>query len=251
MPRAARTPDYFESDTTIYKRDLRRFFVELRKRAHHIYALLWGAPKSVFWIVQDNSEDDEDEPRFSVSEFYANVVKFHPSKVTFRVYFNAYFFRNEWDECVEFWESMDNPFNGETRCEIRDTGDLSVGAFEKEWPHLFARMCRQQILANAPFVLNRETVRRYKFSRKDVKLMRESVARCNGRIVAELREEYARLAAIDCLHEPKQFPLDEPEPLPEIPKVEPEPEPEAAPAPAKMKRAPRKRIMRKIPYPRH
>ena len=46
--------DYF--DDSIYKRDLRRFFVALREQAHPIYALLNGAPKSAFWIVLENDD---------------------------------------------------------------------------------------------------------------------------------------------------------------------------------------------------
>ena len=53
-------------DCFIYKRDLRRFFVDLRKQAHYIYELLEGAPKSVFWIVQENEDSDADEQTFTV-----------------------------------------------------------------------------------------------------------------------------------------------------------------------------------------
>lgn len=234
MPRAAQTFDYLESDTTIYKRDLRRFFVELRKQAHHIYALLCEAPKSVFWIVQENDNIEEDEPNFSIREFYASVGKFHRRKDTFRVYFNAYFFRDEWDSCVPCWDSGDNPFNGEAKYEINDTSELSVEVFEKEWPHLLAFICRKSILENAPFKLDRETIKRYKFSYGDVTLLREAAIRCNGRLIAELREQYDKLAAIDCLHE--------------RPKVKRERKSAAAPAPVKKERTPRKRIMRKVPY---
>ena len=123
-------------DCFIYKRDLRRFFVDLRKQAHYIYALLEGAPKSVFWIVLENEDSDADEQTFTVKEFYANVAKFHHRKDTFRLYFEAYFFRDEWDECVDGWRFMDNPFNGKIKYEISDPGELSVDVFEKEWPHL-------------------------------------------------------------------------------------------------------------------
>ena len=173
-------------DCFIYKRDLRRFFVDLRKQAHYIYALLEGAPKSVFWIVLENEDSDADEQTFTVKEFYANVAKFHHRKDTFRLYFEAYFFRDEWDECVDGWRFMDNPFNGKIKYEISDPGELSVDVFEKEWPHLFACLCRKQILANAPFRLERETIKHYKFSYGDVKLLREPAVRINKRIIAEL-----------------------------------------------------------------
>ena len=166
-------------DCFIYKRDLRRFFVDLRKQAHYIYALLEGAPKSVFWIVLENEDSDADEQTFTVKEFYANVAKFHHRKDTFRLYFEAYFFRDEWDECVDGWRFMDNPFNGKIKYEISDPGELSVDVFEKEWPHLFACLCRKQILANAPFRLERETIKHYKFSYGEVKLLGEAAVRIN------------------------------------------------------------------------
>ena len=96
---------------------------------------------------------------------------------------------------------MDNPFNGQTGYEIRDKGELTVTAFKNEYLHLLASLCRKQILANAPFKLDRGTIRQYKFSRGDVKQLREPVARINERIIAELRAQYDALAAIDCLHD--------------------------------------------------
>ena len=188
-------------DNSIYKRDLRRFFVALREQAHPIYALLNGAPKSAFWIVLENGDLECEEQTYSLQEFYANLAAFHNRKDTFRIYFNAYFFREEWDKCLPGWEAMDNPFNGQTGYEIRDKGELTVTAFKNEYLHLLAFLCRKQILANTPFKLDRETIRQYKFSREDVKLLREPVARINERIIAELRAQYDALAAIDCLHE--------------------------------------------------
>lgn len=197
-----KTPSYSDDiSREIYKRDLRRFFSDLRQQAHHIYALLAGAPKSIFWIVLDNDDLDAPEQSFTLKEFYANLGKFHDNKDTFRVYFKAYFFRDEWDACVPGWELMDNTFTGDEQFEICDTNELSVAVFEKEWPHLLAHLCRETILLNKPMQLNRENIKQYKFTYRDVKLLRDAVARCNERIVAELREQYDKLAAIACLHE--------------------------------------------------
>lgn len=199
------TPDYYDDELEeIHKRDLRKFFVDLRQQAHHIYALLEGAPKSVFWIVLENEDLETPEQTFTVKEFYASLGKFHADKDTFRAYFKAYFFRDEWDALVPGWELMDNPFNGEESYEILYPKELSVAEFEKEWPHLMAYLCRQQIHANAPFKLDRETIRHYGFTYGDLKLLREAAARCNERIIAELRAQYDRLAAIDCLHRTKR-----------------------------------------------
>ena len=80
-------------------------------------------------------------------------------------------------------------------------GYMRPESFKQEFPYILAYICRNAILANAPFRLDRETIKRYGFTREDVKRLREPLTRCNERIIAELRAEYARLAAIDCLHE--------------------------------------------------
>lgn len=193
-------PAYDESGE-IYKRDLRRFFDDLKQRAHHIYALLAGAPKSAFWIVLDRDDPHASELSFTIKEFYTALGRFRSGKDTFRVYFRAYFFRDERDACFPGWEVADPRFNGEEQFEICDTEELTAAEFEKEWPHLLAHLCREAILANAPMRLSRETIKRFGFSRADVDLLREPVAQCNWRAIAELREQYDRLAAIACLHE--------------------------------------------------
>ena len=118
---------------------------------------------------------------------------------SFRVNFNAYFFRNQWDKEIPEWELMDNPFNGEDRFCATSRKELTVEIFVTEYPHLLAYLCRRAVLENAPFELTRETIKHYGFSREDVKLLRDCIASNNRRIIDELREEYERLKAIDCL----------------------------------------------------
>lgn len=191
-------------NSEIFKRNLRRFFSDLREQTHHIYALLADAPKSAFRIVQDNEDSDAPEQAFTLKEFYANLSKFHDNKDTFRVYFKAYFFRDEWDACVPGWELMDNAFTGDEQFEIADMNELSVAVFEKEWLHLLAYLCREAILSNRPFRLDDETPLQYGFTRQDISLLQEPVARFNAKIINELREQYDKLAAIDCLHHTRQ-----------------------------------------------
>lgn len=97
------------------------------------------------------------------------------------------------------WELMENPFNGEERFCATSRKELTVEIFVTEYPHLLAYLCRRAVLENAPFELTRETIKHYGFSREDVKLLRDCIASNNRRIIDELREEYERLKAIDCL----------------------------------------------------
>lgn len=194
-------PEYQEYlDTLIYKKTLREFFNELREQAHHIYALLAKMPTSVFRIVYD--DDDENRHDLSYQEFYTRLGEFHRRKLSFHVYFNAYFFRDEWDTCCELWELAEYEFAGKEKYEISHKDELSVAVFEKEFPHLLAFYCRECILANKPFQLTRQTIKEFGFTRKDVPIMRDLVSHCNERIIEELRAKYDELAAIDCLHEP-------------------------------------------------
>lgn len=187
-------------DSLIYKHDLRAFFVKLREQAHHIYALLAGVPKTVFWIAAEDADDNRE--KISIREFYARLGEFHRSKYRFDVYFNAYFFREEWDTCCPCWELGDNEFNGKDFFECTKKEELSVADFEDEFPHLLAFWCRESILANRPFTLTRSTIQQFGFTRKDVPVLRDLVNCCNERIIAELRAKYDALAAIDCLHQP-------------------------------------------------
>lgn len=109
------------------------------------------------------------------------------------------FFREQWATKFPEWELMENPFNGEERFCATSRKELTVEIFVTEYPHLLAYLCRRAVLENAPFELTRETIKHYGFSREDVKLLRDCIASNNRRIIDELREEYERLKAIDCL----------------------------------------------------
>lgn len=100
-------------DCDIRKSDIRQFFDDLKKKAHFVYAILCGAPKSVFWITLDDEESHPDEKTFSVAEFNDNYENFDSRIDSFRVNFNAYFFREQWATKFPEWELMENPFNGD------------------------------------------------------------------------------------------------------------------------------------------
>lgn len=203
---------FTEYDDEIRKRDLRRFFTQLRKEAHSIYAILYQAPKSFFRIVLRNDDLDEDEAAYTLSEFYANLRKFRTND-TFRIEIKAYFFREEWDECVPLWQAADYPFTGLEEYEITRLEELDKAEMEKEWPHMLAYFCRERILANSPFWLCRRLIRVFGLTRADVKQLKEPLDRCNERVVAELRAKYDQLARIDCLHMGRRVPR--PDSMPE------------------------------------
>ena len=178
-------------DGDIRKSDIRQFLDDLEKQAHTLYATVLALPESLFWIVQEDTEQT-----FSVAGFIENYENFDSCLDSFCVGFNVYFFRDEWDEIVSDRELTDNLYNGEDRFEAVSRDELAC-------------ICRQAIWGNEPLEATPETAAQYGFSPEEMNALGAQIARCNRRIIAELREDYERLKAIDCLHR-------EPESLPEI-----------------------------------
>lgn len=181
----------------IRKRDLRQFFTDLREREHYMYAILTKSPQSVFRIVKNSDDWNEPKAAYTIKEFLASLGTFHHKKDGFCCYFSLYYFRDERNGDIP----DEAPNDGEATEEWIYLEDMRPESFILEFPYILAYICRNAVLANAPFRLDRETIKRYGFTREDVKRLREPLTRCNERIIAELRAEYARLAAIDCLHE--------------------------------------------------
>ena len=197
--------DIIPTDGDIRKSDIRQFLDDLEKQAHTLYATVLALPESLFWIVQEDTEQT-----FSVAGFIENYENFDSCLDSFCVGFNVYFFRDEWDEIVSDRELTDNFYNGEDRFEAVSRNELSVEIFTGEFPHLLASICRQAILGNEPLEATPETAAQYGFSPEEMNALGAQIARCNRRIIAELREDYERLKAIDCLHrEPESLPEGE------------------------------------------
>ena len=187
--------DIIPTDGDIRKSDIRQFLDDLEKQAHTLYATVLALPESLFWIVQEDTEQT-----FSVAGFIENYENFDSCLDSFCVGFNVYFFRDEWDEIVSDRELTDNFYNGEDRFEAVSRDELSVEIFTGEFPHLLASICRQAILGNEPLEATPETAAQYGFSPEEMNALGAQISRCNRRIIAELREDYERLKAIDCLH---------------------------------------------------
>ena len=197
--------DIIPTDGDIRKSDIRQFLDDLEKQAHTLYATVLALHESLFWIVQEDTEQT-----FSVAGFIENYENFDSCLDSFCVGFNVYFFRDEWDEIVSDRELTDNFYNGEDRFEAVSRNELSVEIFTGEFPHLLASICRQAILGNEPLEATPETAVQYGFSPEEMNALGAQIARCNWRIIAELREDYERLKAIDCLHrEPESLPEGE------------------------------------------
>lgn len=190
-------PEWHNDPDQLDKRNMRRFLRELRDKAHHIYALLAGAPKSVCRICR--YDDSGEKQEYTLKEFNADLRNIHCCTDTLQIHFNAYFFRDEWDACCPYRDIEDGQFNGIEKFTTESAEELSVELFEKEYPHMLAYLCREAILANNTFGLGRETVKHYRFTRADVALLRPQVMRINQKIIEELSQDLDRLIANVCL----------------------------------------------------
>ena len=166
-----------DSPSLDYRRDIRSILTALYERAPYIYALFKAAPKTEFRIALTEDLSRGDLPDETCTE--------KEREETYRKY----------------GEVFCSP-EGTALCEI-DSEDLDTAVEEivSEFPNYMMCRCRAAILANEPLTIDEETIARYALTAEDAARLRRIVKRCNTEIVAELRGQYERLAAIDCVRE--------------------------------------------------
>lgn len=190
----------------IYKYDLLKFLRRLRKESRHIYRVLAGAPLDYVWINKSEGGVLEGEETLSVDDFIARYGSFKAKRDEFRLCFKCYYLRCERYILDPDWRSRDTPITGEEIFSADYKGELASNVIAEEFPHLIAYMCREAILVNHPFMLMEESVKKqYGFVRPDVEKLRNVVNYYNQNIVEELREEYDRLGAIECVKDCRDY----------------------------------------------
>lgn len=186
----------------IYKSDLHVFLQKLKKEARHAYAVLTGAPVDYVWICKSESMDDSYEEKFSIKEFLEQYARFKPNRDQFEFCVKVYYFRDDLKYMTSLCSQIESMPVGEDTFTLDYKAELSVETITRELPNILAYICREAILANAPLLLVDESVKRqYGFKRPDIEKLRGIVIKCNQSIVKELRAEYDRLGAIDCVRD--------------------------------------------------
>ena len=183
-----------DSPSLDYRRDIRSILTALYERAPYIYALFKAAPKTEFRIAltEDFSRGDLPDETYTIPEFCARYGSFKPKGQIFLISFSVY---------RKHGEVFCSP-EGTALCEI-DSEDLDMAVEEivSEFPNYMMCRCRKAILANEPLTIDEETIARHALTAEDAARLRRIVERCNTEIIAELRGQYERLAAIDCVRE--------------------------------------------------
>lgn len=193
-----------DSPSLDYRRDIRSILTALYERAPFIYALFKAAPKTEFRIAltEDFSRGDLPDETYTIPEFCARYASFKPKGQIFLISFSVYCSEKEREETYRKHGEVFCSPEGTALCEI-DSEDLDMAVEEivSEFPNYMMCRCRAAILANEPLRIDDETIARYALTAEDAARLRRIVRRCNTEIVAELRGQYERLAAIDCVRE--------------------------------------------------
>ena len=191
-----------DSPSLDYRRDIRSILTALYERAPYIYALFKAAPKTEFRIAltEDFSRGDLPDETYTIPEFCARYASFKPKGQIFLISFSVYCSEKEREETYRKHGEVFCSPEGTALCEI-DSEDLDMAVEEivSEFPNYMMCRCRAAILANEPLRIDDETIARYALTAEDAARLRRIVKRCNTEIVAELRGQYERLAAIDGL----------------------------------------------------
>ena len=191
-----------DSPSLDYRRDIRSILTALYERAPYIYALFKAVPKTEFRIAltEDFSRGDLPDETYTIPEFCARYASFKPKGQIFLISFSVYCTEKEREEMYRKHGEVFCSPEGTALCEV-DSEDLDTAVEEivSEFPNYMMCRCRKAILANEPLTIDEETIARYALTAEDAARLRRIVRRCNTKIVAELRGQYERLAAIDCL----------------------------------------------------
>ena len=171
-----------DSPSLDYRRDIRSILTALYERAPYVYALFKAAPKTEFRIAltEDFSRGDLPDETYTIPEFCARYASFKPKGQIFLISFSVYCTEKEREETYRKHGEVFCSPEGTALCEI-DSEDLDTA------------------VANEPLRVDDETIAHYALTAEDAARLRRIVRRCNTKIVAELRGQYERLAAIDCL----------------------------------------------------
>lgn len=193
-----------DSPSLDYRRDIRSILTALYERAPYIYALFKAASKTEFRIAltEDFSRGDLPDETYTIPEFCARYASFKPKGQIFLISFSVYCSEKEREEMYRKHGEVFCSPEGTALCEI-DSEDLDTAVEEivSEFPNYMMCRCRAAILSNEPLRINDETIARYALTPEEAARLRRIVKRCNTKIVAELRGQYERLAAIDCVRE--------------------------------------------------
>ncbi len=153
----------------IRKNNLWKFIKRLRAEYQPIFALLCRCPLSIVWI-----DTNDGTLRLSFSDFINEMSGLPNYPVTYRQHLKTH-------RCKD-----DSRGVRVVSAEYRD--ELTLEVIDREIPHLMAYICREAFLAGEPFEITSQNYKELGILRKYRDWMQSMVARCNERIIEDMKK---------------------------------------------------------------
>ena len=167
----------------IRARYLSNFLLDLKKRHHHIFAMLEHMPPVAFRILADDISQEQPER-----------MSFHPRTTYFSIKYRTYLFKEEWGTLAPDMDEIEIPFNGigQTVCSMPEQLEMIVDEFDG----ILAYFMREAIFEGRPFSMSQDDCDEFGITPADAEALEPSVIDCNQRIRDEFKEDRKRLDEI-------------------------------------------------------
>ena len=185
-------------EQALHKKDIKDLLEDLRHAEHFYYALLIHASLRNFSITVEDAFHRFSE-RLTIEDFLTSYPRYHPRLAICSIQYRMYRFRKDWDEHAPGWRDYIPTYDG---VELGGCWERSEWpALYEDLPRILAHTQREAMHKNKPFTLTSETVTEYGFTPEDVAQLGPVITACHRELQAELRADYERLAALDCIHQ--------------------------------------------------
>ena len=180
------------------KEDVKQVLDILHRSAHFCYAFLVREPPRNFCILVDDDFSGLCE-RLSIEDFSASYPRYHARLAVCSIHYRVYSFRRDWDTQAPGWRNYLPTYDGVDVEACWERAECTK--LHRNFEQILAHSLRGAMRSNRPFELTPETIEAYGFTPEDVAHLEPLVARCNAELCKELRADYERLAALDCIRE--------------------------------------------------
>ena len=155
-----------KQESYILKSNLWKFFKVLRAQANSIYCLLVAADIDCAWVIVVDKLNPTIEKRISIRDFIDCLKKMPSTNKRYRIGFKIFDFNAEGDPNRQTYEA-----------EYRK--ELGMDIIKSLLPTIVAYHCIEAKKRGLCFELTTETIRHYKFKKRNLDEIRNIVERCN------------------------------------------------------------------------
>lgn len=169
-----------EPPRTLGKKYLKELFRTLKMKSYPIYALISHLPLQYFSIERTynykrtltGNENEEPGELYRMQEFLASAAVLH-----------------RYDEfCIRFDTNV-----------LRYEAEANPETFEDLYNGHLLNLCEHAMRRNAPVVLDRAMIEKYKLNKVDAQRVGEHLDQINASVREKLQREYDALKKLDCI----------------------------------------------------